>query len=263
MCIITGIMFSWSQRRQFIYGSIVLLILLIVIGIPTYLFFFNKAPTCFDNKQNGVEQGVDCGGNCAIACQGEVLPEPIVLWARPFSVAKGLHNLVAYAQNPNVEYIAEPIEYVFLVYDKNNVLIGTREGVAMVPPTKTFPIFESSFNAGERQPVKAIFEFTSKAVWKKFQSKKPELSIADERLKNATSTPVLDAVLVNETINRYKNIEVVAIVYNEEGNAAASSKTMVDVLPAEDQVPILFTWPEPFEFTVSRIEIIPKLPIKI
>lgn len=256
-------MFSWAQQRQFAYGSVTLLFILLVVGIPVYFTYFNNAPTCTDGKQNGVEQGVDCGGNCITACQGEVLPEPIVLWARPFSVANGLHNLIAYAQNPNVEYVAEPIEYIFLVYDKDNVLIGTREGIAFVPPTKTFPIFEAAFDAGERKPVKAVFEFTSKAVWKRFESEKPELSIADERVKNATTTPIIDAVVVNETINRYRNIEVVAIVYDESGNARAASKTLVDLLPAEDQVPIVFTWPEPFNFSVSRVEIIPKLPIKI
>ncbi len=256
-------MFSWAQQRQLIYGSITLLFILAVTGIPTYFIFFNKAPTCFDQKQNGDEQGIDCGGSCERACRDQVLPEPIVIWSRPFSVARGLNNLVAYVQNPNVNFVATPIEYVFLVYDKDNVLIGTREGRAMVPPTKTFPIFEPAFNAGERKPVKAVFEFTAPAVWKKFQSKKPELSIADEVVKNATSSPVLQAALVNETINKYKNIEVVAILYDAEGNARAASKTMVDVLPAEDQVRVSFTWPNPFDFTVAKIEVIPKLPISI
>jgi hypothetical protein len=256
-------MFSWAQKRKLIYGSATFLFLLCVIGIPVYLTYFNNPPTCTDHVQNGNEQGVDCGGFCVTACAGEVLPEPIVLWSRPFSVARGLNNLIAYVQNPNVNYVAEPIEYVFLVYDKDNVLIGTREGKALVPPTKTFPIFEPAFNAGERKPVKSVFEFTAPAIWKRFQSVKPELSIADENLKNASSTPRLEASLVNETINKYKDVEVVAIIYNEEGNAVAASKTLVDVLPAEDQVPIVFTWPEPFDFKISKIEIIPKLPIKI
>jgi hypothetical protein len=256
-------MFSWAQQRQLVYGAITLVFLIIVIGVPTYLTFFNKAPTCTDGVQNGSETGVDCGGGCEVACQNEVLPEPIVLWSRPFSVARGLHNLVAYVQNPNVNYVAAPIEYLFRVYDKDNVLIGTREGWAMVPPTKTFPIFESAFDAGERQPVKAVFEFTAPAVWRKFNSVKPELSIADEELRNATSSPIIQAMLVNETINKYKNIEVVVIVYDAEGNARAASKTMVDILPPENQVPITFTWPDAFDFDTSKIEIIPKLPIDL
>lgn len=254
-------MFSWAQRRRLIYGSIVAIFLIVSVGFPVYFKFFNNTPTCVDSVMNGTETGVDCGGNCERACAGEVLPEPIVLWSRPFSVARGLNNLVAYVQNPNVNYVAEPIDYVFLVYDEDNVLLGTREGSAMVPPTKTFPIFEPAFNAGERKPVKAIFEFTKPAVWNKFQSVKPELEISDEILKNATSSPRIEAALINKTIDDYRNIEVIAIVYDKEGNAVAASKTVVDQLQADDQKQIVFTWPNPFTFEISKIEIVPKLPI--
>ncbi len=254
-------MFSWSQKRQLVYGAIVLIFLILVVGLPVYFTFFNNPPLCTDGIMNGNEKGVDCGGDCERACAGEVLPEPIVLWARPFSVDRGLHNLVAYVQNPNVNYIAEPIDYVFLVYDKDNVLLGTREGRAMVPPTKTFPIFEPAFDAGQRQPVKAIFEFTEPAVWKKFQSEKPELDTGDVTLKNASSSPRIEASVINKTINDYKKIEVVAIVYDQNSNAAAASKTTIDRLNADDTQAVSFTWPNPFDFAVSKIEIIPKLPI--
>lgn len=245
------------------YGLAVLAFLAIVIGVPSYFIFFNKQPTCFDGKQNGTETGIDCGGACASvrACVQDVLPQPIVMWSRPFSVARGLHNLVAYVQNPNVNYTAQPIEYLFRVYDVDNVLLGTREGYAMVPPTKAFPIFEAAFDAGERQPAKAVFEFTQPAVWKQFETSVPELVIYDEILRNASSSPRIDAMIQNKTINRYRDIEVVAVIYDEKGNARAASRTLVDVLPGSESRPLIFTWPEPFDFQAVKIEIIPKLPI--
>lgn len=243
------------------YGSIVILFFAIVIGVPTYFIFFNNAPTCFDGKMNGDEAQVDCGGSCDRACAHEVLPEPIVSWVRPFSVARGLNNLVAYVQNPNVNYTAEPIPYIFLVYDEENVLLGTREGYARVPPTKTFPIFEPAFDAGKRQPAKAVFEFTAPAVWNRFETAKPELDVIDERVLNATSSPTIKATLINKTINKYANVEVVAIVYNAAGNAMAASKTVVDALRGNTEAPLIFTWPEPFTEEISKVEIIPKLPI--
>ncbi len=106
-----------------------------------------------------------------------------------------------------------------------------------------------------------MFEFTSEAAWRKFESLKPELEIVDERLLDASSTPRINATLLNKTINKYGDIEVVAIVYDQEGNAAAASKTLVDVLYPNSEVPVSFTWPLPFGFQVSKIEIIPKLPI--
>ncbi len=240
-----------------------MLFLLAIIGTPTYFLFFNRQPTCFDGKQNGTETGIDCGGACAQvrACTQDVLPQPIVMWSRPFSVARGLHNLVAYVQNPNVNYTAEPIEYLFRVYDAENVLLGIREGYALVPPTKSFPIFEAAFNAGERQPAKAVFEFTQPAIWRRFETSVPELLVYDERLRNASSSPRIDAMIQNKTINRYRDIEVVAIIYDAADNARAASRTLVDVLPGGESQPLIFTWPEPFDFNVVRIEITPKLPI--
>lgn len=254
-------MFTWARQRQLIYGTCVLLFLLLVIGVPVYFIFFNKPPLCTDNKMNGGETGVDCGGPCSRACDADVLPEPIVMWSRVFTVARGLNNLVAYAQNPNVSYTAEPIPYIFLVYDKDNVLLGTREGYARIPPTKTFPIFEPGFDAGQKEPVKAVFEFTDRAIWHKYSTAKPELEVVNTRTASLDTTPIIRATLVNKTISKYTNIEVVAIIYDLEGNAFAASKTVVDTLYGNASVPLSFTWPKPFTLDISKIEIVPKLPI--
>jgi hypothetical protein len=254
-------MFSWAKQRQLMYGSAVFIFLGLVIGTPTYLLFFNKAPTCFDRKQNGNETGVDCGGQCITACARDVVAQPVIIWARPFVVTNGLTNLVAYIQNPNVDYIATPAEYLFRVYDKDNVLLGTRVGRAAVPPSKVFPVFEQAFDSGFRKPVKAYFEFTEPLVWKKFSNTKPELDVIDKRLSSASSSPRLDATLVNKTIDTYRNIEVVAIIYDTDGNALAASRTVVDVLYGNSESPLVFTWPHGFKVNTSKIEIIPKLPL--
>lgn len=252
---------SWAKQRQLIYGTIVSLVILGVGGTYIYLKFFNITPTCFDNKQNGREQGIDCGGACSIACRGQVIAEPIILWSRPFEVARGLTNLVAYLQNPNVSYVGHSVEYLFRVYDRDNVLIGTRIGRVTIPPVKNFAIFEQGFNSGEREPVKAFFEFSEPITWELFRSSKPEMAVKDTRISSEATVPRVEAMLENKTINRYQRIEVVALVYDNQGNAIAASKTVVDDLPGNSSVPLSFTWPEPFSASVSKVEIIPKLPI--
>ena len=255
-------MFTWAGQRQLMYGTGVILFLLIFIGLPIYFTYFNNPPTCFDNKQNGDETGVDCGGSCQRACSNQVLPEPIVLWSRSFTVAKGLNNLVAYIQNPNVNYTAEPIPYIFSVYDKDNVLLGVREGYAYIPATKTFPIFEAAFNAGEKIPVKVVFVFTAPAQWNKSAvTDKPVLTVADQRVLDVDTIPRIYATLQNSTVYAYKNIEVVAVIYDADGNAFAASKTVVDNLPGSGSAPLVFTWPSGFTKPISKMEIIPKLPI--
>ncbi len=256
-------MLSWSAKRQLLYGSGVLLVLLLAVGIPVYFVFIQKEPTCSDKVQNQNEEGIDCGGICQRACIDQVVSLPITMWSRGFNVVGGTYNLVAYVQNANVEYVSDPTRYIFRVYDKDNILIGVREGVASVPPVKSFPIFEQSFEAGERVPAKVFFEFTREMTWKKYKGTKPEVEVADERFVGTTtaasSTPRLEATLVNKTVQTYRNIEVVAIVYDADANAMASSRTYVDVLPGTDQKGIIFTWPEKFPGEISKVEIIPKL----
>lgn len=255
---------SWNSRRQLIYGSVVGVFILVVISIPVYNLFFNRAPTCFDNKQNQNETGIDCGGVCERACAFDVIPTPVTVWSRAFPVANGYYNLVAYVQNANVEYVAEPTKYIFRVYDKENVLIGVKEGYADVPPTKTFPIFEQGFNADQRVPATTYFEFVRGIPWKKYKdNNKPELQVTNQRLSMSAGGPRIDAMLTNNTINQYKNIEVVAIVYNEEGNAMAASRTFVDNIGGSGTAALVFTWPQAFSATSSKIEIIPKLPIAL
>jgi hypothetical protein len=254
-------MTTWSGRRQLVYGSIFLIIVLAIVGIPAYLYFFDKPETCMDQKQNQNETGVDCGGVCARACMADVLPEPIQLWARAFKVTDGVHNLVAYVQNANVNYVADPAEYVFKMYDKDNVLVGLRVGHSAVPPVKSFPIFEQSFDAGLREIGKVQFEFTEPLVWNRFQSVRPELTVSEPRLKNASTSPRIDAELVNNTLVRYENIEVIAIVYGSGDNAIASSRTIVPVLASQSNVSMVFTWPSAFDEPVTKVDIIPKLPI--
>lgn len=250
---------SWSSSRQLLYGSIFLFIVLILIGVPSYFIFFNKPQTCFDGKMNQNELGIDCGGTCIKACIGEVIPEPIVLWSRAFKVTDGKYNLVAYVQNANVNYISEPAEYSFRVYDKENVLIGLREGYMTVPPVKSYPIFEQGFDAGERIPAKVLFQFNQQVTWNKYGFSRPELSVSEPLLTRATTTPRIEARVINNTLARFERIEVVTVVYGEGDNAIASSRTFVPVIQSRSEVPIVFTWPEPFTQSVSKIEIIPKL----
>lgn len=250
---------SWSSSRKLVYGSIFLAIVLILVGIPSYFIFFNKPQTCFDGKMNQNETGIDCGGLCQRACIGEVIPEPIVLWSRAFKVTKGTYNLVAYVQNANINYISKPAEYSFRVFDKDNVLIGLREGFMVVPPVKSYPIFEQSFNTGELEPAKVLFRFNDQIIWTKYNQNKPELSVSEPVIIQATSTPRIDAKVINNTLARFENLEVVIVVYGNNDNAIAASRTFIPVLASRSEAPVLFTWPEPFTDPISKIEIIPKL----
>jgi hypothetical protein len=105
---------SWASRRQFQYiGGLVafLAIIALIIAWPT----ITRKPTCTDGKQNGGENGVDCGGSCQKICNADV-SEPIVLWSRAFPVTGNIYNLVSFVENRNKEAAVMQVSYEFRIY---------------------------------------------------------------------------------------------------------------------------------------------------
>ncbi len=252
---------KWSVQKQFAYGVAFLLIIGIIIIVPVYFYVYNKPQTCFDGKQNQNEAGVDCGGLCQRACSKEVVEQPIVLWSRAFPIANGKFNLIAYLQNPNINYISDNFNYTFNVFDEKNVLIGAREGIANASRDKNFVIFEQSFDAGQRKIGKVTFEIDSKVVWQKVgpETQKNKFSIYNEPITEIAGTPTLSSTITNKTGVTQSNFYVVAIVYDVEGNAMAVSRTIVDQLLPNGKTTVVFTWPQLADLKYSSVEILPKI----
>lgn len=251
---------TWAAKRQLIYASVVLAFLFIVVGVPVYLNFFNKTPTCFDGIINQNERGPDCGGVCSKACMDEVIAEPIVKWARAFPVSGSMYNLTAYIENPNIIYFGAPTAYRFKIFDKENRLINQADGITILPPTNNFAVFVPGFDSAERIPDHVTFEFTDRVIWLRYAGDKAEMSVSGKSLSNVSVAPRLDATVTNKTVMTYKNIEVVAILYDNTGNAVQTSRTYIPALSDHASEKITFTWPEQFNKQIASIEIIPTVP---
>ncbi len=78
-------------------------------------------------------------------------------------------------------------------------------------------------------------------------------------MTRATTTPRIDAKVINKTLARFESIEVVVIVYGSNDNAIASSRTFIPSLLSRAEANVVFTWPKAFEEAVTKIEIIPKI----
>ena len=63
----------------------------------------------------------------------------------------------------------------------------------------------------------------------------------------------------NSTLKPIENIESVAILYDENNNAVAFSKTKIDSIDEDSTSDIVFTWPEKFKEKIVRIDIVSKV----
>jgi hypothetical protein len=71
---------SWGTKRRNLILFTLFLFIFIPVSFISFLIFYNP-PSCFDLKQNGGEQGIDCGGTCQLVCTNQAF-EPVVLWER-------------------------------------------------------------------------------------------------------------------------------------------------------------------------------------
>lgn len=247
---------SWANRRRFIYTSAVAAFLLLVVGVPSFIFLYER-PTCFDGKQNQDEIGIDCGGGCELICQSDITDLKI-LWSRHFNVTTGVYNVVAYIENSNFDAIAKNVPYTFKIFDKENILITERKGRTFISAKGIVPVFESGLIVGERIPARTIFEFRSDPDWERV-THETNFVVQNIDLSNEDIKPRIDAVLVNNGVDSYSDVPVVVTVFDIEGNAIASSRTVVKFIEGRSSVPLVFTWPNPYGGEVSEIDIIPSI----
>lgn len=253
---------NWASRRQFIILAIVLGVI-IILGLIFIGPRLKKEPTCFDGKQNGGEAGIDCGGSCPTFCPHEA-NDIVVHWARVFEVSPNLYNVIAYIENQNVDGAVYEIPYEFKVYDKDNVFITGRKGTTFIESNKSSAIFESRLSVGNRVPRRAVFSFLETPLWirvdRDLQQSLP-VFVQEKIVTGALSSPKLTATIVNDSLYDIPDLDVIVILYNEEGNVFAASTTLIDPLRKNTSQKIFFTWPRPFEEDVFKIEIIPRINI--
>lgn len=251
---------SWSTRRKIFYFSIIFGAIVIALIILIYPYF-NREPTCFDNKMNGTESGIDCGGACQKVCTAEAL-QLVTLWVRAFEVTPGKYNVMAYIENQNRESGIPMMSYEFKLYDEDNIFIGRTAGSTFVTSNDRTAIFAPGIETGNRVPARVAFTFTSVPTWIKInrdQKNSLAVSAEDQILSNPLSTPKLEAQIVNKTLNEIKNLDVYAILYDANNNVMTVSKTLIEVLAKNSKSPVVFTWPKPLAERPTRIDIFPQV----
>lgn len=246
---------SWGTSRR----NTVLFVIFIFIFVPiagiAFMIYYNP-PNCFDSKMNGDETGADCGGSCELLCTNQVT-EPVILWERHFKVNEGVYNLLAYIENPNPTAFVRDAQYIFKIYNEENILIGEKKGVVSIAPKSVRPVIESNIQTYEQVPSRIDFEFTSELVYEQTSPKESIVIIKDEYLENESKTPRIKAQIQNISLRQIRSIDVVVLVYDVFDNVMNTSSTFVERLNPEEDRDIIFTWPQPFPDTVARIELIP------
>ncbi|MDO8492698.1 MAG: FxLYD domain-containing protein [bacterium] len=245
---------TWASRRQTIILG-VLAIIAIAILVPLLKPVVAPPATCFDNKKNQGELGVDCGLPCQKVCPFEA-DKVAVLWVRSFEVAPGVYSAVAYLSNPNAYFEAKNVPYTMKVYDNQNILLAEHSGKINIPAKSTLPVFVGGINVGKLKVQQASFELKGELDWQRTDKGTPKINVSSP-IVTTEGTPKVTVTIKNNTDGLLKNMRVVAIVFDGEGNAIAASNTVIDKLAKNESTDVSFTWLLPFSSSVSRVEVYP------
>ena len=248
-------MATWSSKRKFGYALILIVIVVVAIGLPTWKLVYTP-PSCVDGTQNGDETGIDCGGSCTKLCSNAFLPIPSPSWVRFRQAAPGIYNAAAYIVNPNPKAGALKIPYVLSLIDPQGITLAESRGVFDLPPGRNTLVFATSLVVKEQTPARAIIDIGKLPNWYIGSDPLPTVSVTDKNYVEATTSSSLNVSVKNSGALATGPLDVFAVLKDADQNVVDFSKTIVDGIGPNSTVIAPFTWPYGHSGKVISIEVL-------
>ncbi|RJQ14209.1 hypothetical protein C4553_01515 [Candidatus Parcubacteria bacterium] len=239
-----------ALQRQIIFGTFVVLVI-IVIGYGIFLLTARPPePTCFDNIQNQEEEGPDCGGPCDISCE-EKYPIPInASFSRAIEGRENIFDVVFEIENKNTFMVAENFDYQIDFFDRNGNVITTKSGSSYSWPKEKRFLIESSIAAPNLASAKLYVRKTEWINSEKANIKKPEIVLVAERMGSPELGQVgfyqIDTFFQNETLQQISLVDVNVLVFDDLNQLIAVNKARLPDIKPLDKRLFKSLWFSPF-----------------
>ena len=216
--------------KQFLYS----LLYLIIFGLIIFLIYFwlvQPKPTCFDNRKNQGEIGVDCGGPCQ-SCEIKTL-KPLAAQKINFSQVQNRIVITAEITNPNLNFGADNFTYTVNFYNKDGIEISSLNGNSFIYAAgiKAFFEVDKKVNFSEVYNVSISFSDIHWVSKEEFQQPKVEL----QNQKIVDGKPLrLEGVVINQN-NFSVKLKLIGFIYDRYGIQISASKTEIENVNAKEQ----------------------------
>ncbi len=233
--------------KQFIYG-IFYTAIFTGIGYGLYLFFLQPAPSCFDNRKNGGEQGVDCGGEC-IPCEVKRLVPLQVASIKLFHLPGDKTSTLIEMRNVNPGYGADHFTYTLTFFNGNGATTTSvvRESFIYASEIKT--VAEPGLDIPALSAVMARVSVSNLSWRGASEFGKPSIQVREVKtvLDQKKRQAVISGVLVNENPYALRELFVTAVIATYQGGPIGVSGTRLESLAPQEE--------RPFEVTVPDIQL--------
>ncbi len=225
---------SWRKRKKIIIAVFPAILLLLIIVIA--IIAGQPAPTCFDGKKNGGEEGIDCGGSCASCGVKYAAPLEIVS-SDILSVGANASELAIKVRNSNADYGAH-FSYQINVISLLGAKVDSYSGESFVLPHSEKYLIEPqvAFKAADLSRVEVNIIKTDWSAINKSSFDLFEIYDKKARVLEATESGYLEVSgkISNKISHDFPAVDLTFIVYSKTGRLLYAAKTEISNLKANE-----------------------------
>ncbi len=247
-----------SRRNKQYVIALVYFTIAVLLGTIIYYAFIKAPETCFDNKQNQDETGIDCGGVCAAVCKENIVAEALQMKEVAFVPGgENRFDVLGKVYNPNDEIGASSFAYAVSLKDGTGATLASRSGMSYILPQENKYILELNLETSAR-PATAMFEI-SEVEWERFSGyqEKPNINIYQKRYDRISSGAGFGeayGLLSNESPYDFRSITVKVILRDQAYNPLAFNVTEMRTVQSNEERDFRLIWPNAFFGTVEKVE---------
>lgn len=239
-----------------------LIIILIYLLIFTSLLlgayvWLRPKESCFDQKMNQNEQGIDCGGICQKKCN--VLPQSdLVVGEKGFveSGISGKYDLFGEVSNPNNDFGSGNFSYEFRIKDLAGVILNKFSGKSFILPGEKKYLIAT--NVPTETIPGGIDLVVSEVKWEEFVNyEKPQLKIINRNYQETNSGIGFSeafGLLKNESPFDFSTIKINIILKDSTGKILALNSTILNTVKTGESRDFKAIWLSKFSGEVEDLE---------
>jgi len=215
--------------KKFIYGALYL-VFFALIALWVHQAFFVSPPSCFDNKQNQDEEGIDCGGK-NFGCPPRELKSIKLDHTDPklFSLSDSSTAIEVSFSNASKNYGLKSLNYSFDVYDPSGVKIRTSAGIVSISPEETkYAVNVVDIDRREIGEVDLNVGATDWTLKNLLPAPRP-LTLSGIAVSSQNATPAITGVVNNPSSTQFNDIKIVGFAYDNAGTLVMASVTNVPI----------------------------------
>ncbi len=246
---------EWRLRKQIFIA----LIFFIILSIPLYLIYlkYKPGPSCYNNRQDYNEEGVDCGGPC-VPCEVYELQQLKIKQPQIVIYPDQTMDIAVAITNPNENYGLKNFKYEIYFYGPNNE-IAKIDGESFILPSEEKYLIELNIAMPRFFIKKSEAKITfNKEDWFKTEQRKPNI----ELLSYTYDENYLLAKIFNRDYQNYNKLKLYFLLYDEFDTLIGILKTEIYDIKAQEQKDIkIFSLP-PLLSEIKSIILYPELEIE-